>query len=138
MLYSKDMPFQEKEKIIENLRKHLQNIPDIIFAYIFGSFLEDVAFQDIDLALFVNQEENMNNYELKEQYAEMLCTDFNEIFDVIVINYAPGYLLNSIFTEGRLLFCKDNNLLSQWIEMCSLDMMANEYVSGESLREIVQ
>ncbi|MFO8239957.1 MAG: nucleotidyltransferase domain-containing protein [Thermodesulfobacteriota bacterium] len=134
----KNMPYQKKEELIKNLRTYLQEIPEIVFAYIFGSFLEKMPYHDIDIALFVHKKKKIDDYDLKEQYADMLGTDFKEVFDIVIINDAPSSLLNSIFTEGRLIFCRDEALLSQWIEMCSLDMLANEDVSLESLREIVQ
>ena len=138
MFHCKSMPLQKKEELIEDLRSYLQEFPEIVFAYIFGSYLMDIPFQDIDIALYISKNEEISDHTLKEQYADMLGTAFKEVFDVVIINNAPRSILSSIFTEGRIMFCRDIILLSQWIETCSLDMLANEDVSWESLREIVQ
>lgn len=138
MFDCKTMTLQKKEELIENLRTYLQEFSEIVFAYVFGSFLTEMPYQDIDIALCVRKKEVKIDYDLKEQYADMLGTSFKEVFDIVIINNAPSSILNSIFSEGRLIFCRDETLLSQWIETCSLDMLANEDISRESLKEIVQ
>ena len=75
--------------------------------------------------------------DLEEHYASLLDDSFWELFDILLINKAPYSLLCSVFREGRLLFCKDEDLLSQWIEACSLERIANEALSRQSLEEIV-
>ena len=138
MFDRKIISLQKKEELIGNLRKYLQEFPEIVFAYIFGSFLTDFPFQDIDIAVYITNKEETSYYDYKEQYADMLGTAFKEVFDIVIINNAPSSFMYSICSEGRLIFCRDETLLSQWIETCTLDMLANEHVSLESLREIVQ
>ena len=128
--FFKPMPWQEREDVIERLRIYLESHPEIIYAYVFGSFLSGMPFQDIDVALYVNkQKASAQNPE--EEYAESFSETFKEIFDVVIINHAPSSLICSIFREGRLLFCKDDLLLSRCIESFSLYMLANEAVSKE-------
>lgn len=129
-----NMPMQKREQLIGDLRSCLEARSEIIYAYVFGSFLTGMPFRDIDLAVYVNLQERSN---LQEAYAELLSQAFKEIFDVIVINDAPNSLKCSIFREGRILVCKEEFLLSQCMEACSLDMLANEGISRESLKEIV-
>ncbi len=138
MFDCKIISLQKKEEFIEDLRKYLQEFPEIVFAYIFGLFLTDFPFQDVDIAIYLSKKDEMSYYDYKEQYADMLGTAFKEVFDVVIINNAPSSIMYSIFSEGRLIFCRDEILLSQWIETCTLDMLANEDVSLDSLREIVQ
>lgn len=135
--FFKTMPGQEREDVIERLRVYLESRSEIIFAYVFGSFLSGMPFQDIDVVLYVNKQK-VSARNLEEEYAELLSETFKEVFDVVIINHAPNSLICSIFREGRLLFCKDDLLLSRFIESCSLDMLANEGISRESLREIVE
>lgn len=43
---------QEKERIAELLAAALAAEPDVVFAYLHGSFVEADAFRDIDVAVF--------------------------------------------------------------------------------------
>lgn len=132
-----NMPMQKRGQLIDGLRSYIETRSEIIYAYVFGSFPTGIPFQDIDVALYVNKQK-VSARNLEEEYADHLSETFKEIFDVVIINHVPNSLICSIFREGRLLFCKDDLLLSRFIESCSLDMLANESVSRESLREIVE
>ncbi len=135
--YHKNLASREREALLRDLRAYLEPRPELVFAYVYGSFYAGMPFQDIDLALYVDPKNLGNVRSLEERYAEILSDIFREIFHVVIINHAPSNLLCSIFSEGRKLFSKDDGLLQSCIEQCSLDMLANEGVSRQSLEEIV-
>ena len=131
------MSQQAREDLIQEMGAWLETRSEIVFAYVFGSFPCGEYFQDIDVALYVRPESFDHARDLEEEYAQFLSDGCKEIFHVVIINHAPSSLACSIFREGRNLFCRDEHLLGDCIERCSLDMLANEGVSRQSLREIV-
>ena len=129
---------KEREALIDALRSHLRQRPEIVFAYIFGSFVSGMPFQDIDLALWVDTRLTDNPREFAEDCADLLDAEFRHVFDIVILNSAPSSFKASVFTEGRLLFSRGDDLLNGVIESCSLDMLANEGLSRQSLVEIAQ
>ncbi len=135
--FFKGLDKEMRESHLKALRQILEPRPEIVYAYVFGSFLSGFPFQDIDLALYLDLQQRENAQNLEEHYASLLDDAFGELFDILIINKAPYSLLCSVFREGRLLFCKDEDLLSGLIEACSLERIANEALSRQSLEEIV-
>lgn len=128
----------EREALIEALGTHLRQRPEIIFAYVFGSFVSGMPFQDIDLALWGDARLTGNARDYAEECADLLDAKFRHVFDIVILNSAPSSFKTSVFNEGRLLFSRDDGLLNGVIESCSLDMLANEGLSQQSLVEIAQ
>jgi len=50
-----------KEKIIQELRNRLAQEKNIVFAYLHGSFLDENGFNDIDIAIFLDQKTAATN-----------------------------------------------------------------------------
>jgi len=129
-----------REEIIEKVKDTLIKEPDIVFAYLFGSFLDGLSFRDIDIGIYLNniKEDEVYVYEvrLSEEVAENCKLPF-DIIDMKVLNFAPDSFLNSIFKYGRLLFTKDEELLSNLIEESSIKALANESISYQSLKELI-
>ncbi len=107
----------KKEEIVSVFKDKLEKYNEIIFAYIFGSFIDNEMpfFRDIDIGVYVNE-----NVILQKQfidYAMNLSLELESLFkkypvDVVVMNNAPLSLLSKI-TQGELLFVRDERL---WID----------------------
>jgi hypothetical protein len=64
---------EEREAILNALRKSLEDQPNVVFAYVYGSFLADRPFHDIDVAVYVDfQAADERNVDL---YAQELAFD---------------------------------------------------------------
>ncbi|TEB05679.1 hypothetical protein Psch_02720 [Pelotomaculum schinkii] len=100
----------EKEKILEAIKYVLTSIPEIIFAYVHGSFVEQQSFRDIDVAVYL-KEENLNelviNYEIELEIK--LEEKLNYPVDVRVLNFAPLSFQYHTIKSGVLLFEKDED-----------------------------
>ncbi len=46
----------KKGKIINKIKRYLLKKEEIVFAYIYGSFLEYKTYKDIDIGIFVDEE----------------------------------------------------------------------------------
>lgn len=130
----------KKEAIVQNIKQTLIKETNIIFAFIFGSFLDAPSFRDIDIGIYATEikEDEVFDCELKlsKEISDACDLPF-DIIEVKVLNFAPGHFLNNIFSRGKLLFSKDQQLLSEMIENTSLDALANEHIAYQSLKELV-
>ncbi len=131
---------KKRKKVVKRIKKTLQQQKEIIFSYLFGSFLDNLTFRDIDVGVYLKEinKEEVFDYELK--LAERISNNCDVPFDIIevkVFNFAPNPFLNSVFREGKLLFSRDNKLLTDMIEKSSLESIANEYIAKQSLKELV-
>ncbi|HDJ99816.1 MAG TPA: nucleotidyltransferase domain-containing protein [Firmicutes bacterium] len=131
----------EKEKLVRRIKDVLSSYKEISFAYIFGSFTDSSTFRDIDIGIYlynIKREEVFDfEFRVSEKISEAIGIDI-EYIDVRVLNFAPYPFLNSIFKDGKLLFARDMDFLTDLIEETSLDAIANEYISEESLRELME
>jgi predicted nucleotidyltransferase len=125
----------EKREVISRVSSELFKREEIIFAYLFGSFIEPEmpGFRDIDLGVYVKPEliiggeSNSSEPEAGEvtvegrlfQYGIRLSIALERVikrypFDVVVLNNAPLSLIFRI-TQGRILFIKDEELWTDFV-----------------------
>lgn len=130
----------KRRGITEKIKTILFGEKEIVFAFIFGSFLDAPSFRDIDIGIYLDnmKEDEIFDYELKisKNIADECSLPF-DIFEVKILNFASISFLNNIFSRGQLIFSKNHQLLSDMIENTSLDTIANEYVASQSLKELV-
>lgn len=130
----------QKEKIKQEIKKTLKKERGIVFAYLYGSFLNAPSFRDIDIGVYLNQinRTGIDDYELNiaEKIAAKIDFSF-EIIEVKILNFAPDSFLNNIFSKGELLFSNNQELLTNLIEKTSLTALANEHIANQSLKELI-
>lgn len=97
----------DKEEVIEKIKEGLCQRKEVIFAYIYGSFVEEAKFRDIDVGVYVNSHiiRDFLEYsiELSFELEKILPT---YIFDVRVINKANFHFVYHVI-KGRLIVDKD-------------------------------
>ena len=85
--YSRSDP--EKRELLDRLRSQLEGREEIAFAYVYGSFTEDLPFRDIDIGVYVR---GLDERELS-LYALALAAELDRASkvpsDVRVLNCAP-------------------------------------------------
>jgi predicted nucleotidyltransferase len=117
----------KKEGVLSLIKEVLARDGRTIFAYAYGSFVKEELFRDIDIGVYIkNQEENLFvitaalKTDLSHQAKEMGVPLKADQFDVKVINDAPFTFLNTIFREGILLIDLDPDLRTDLVEHVSL------------------
>lgn len=90
-----------KENIKKLIQKYLNQNSDILFAYLFGSSVDENKFNDIDLAIY-SKRGKIDTIKIALDLEERT----NISFDIIDIKKAPDYLIHSI-SKGEVLI--DNN-----------------------------
>ncbi|MBM4135719.1 MAG: nucleotidyltransferase domain-containing protein [Nitrospira sp.] len=109
----------EKREIITFIKNALQKHDEIIFAYIYGSFIDPEMpfFRDIDIGVYVNEEKVSSKQFI--DYALNLSSDIELLLkrypvDVVVMNNSPLSLTFRI-TQGELLFTKKEDTWTNFI-----------------------
>ena len=130
----------KKEKIISKISKVSAEDSAVVFVYVYGSFLSDLSFRDIDIGIYLKKIEmdKVFNYELElsGRVAKAVALPF-DIIDVKILNFAPDSFLNNIFRNGKILFSNDYKFLTDMIERTSLDAILNEGIREQSLRDLI-
>jgi len=130
----------KKEKIVKKIIHTLTKEREIIFAYLFGSFLDGLSFRDIDIGIYIEKSRPEQTFDYELELCRKISKACNLPFDIVevkVLNFAPHPFLNSIFRDGKLLFSRNEKLLLDMIENSSLLALANEYISQQSLKELI-
>ncbi|MDY6793813.1 MAG: nucleotidyltransferase domain-containing protein [Actinomycetota bacterium] len=81
----------------------LKDSSPAIFAYIFGSFLEDEAFNDIDIALFLGNGSGRDILELEREMEALMETEV----EICRLDTAPLSFTFRVIKEGELIFSRD-------------------------------
>lgn len=100
---------EQKENIEKGVADFLRERPEIISAYLHGSFLES-DFRDIDIAVYltgIGKGEALQ-YELNLENELNKLTGFS--VDVRILNHAPLSFRFSVIKNGHLLFSKDEKV----------------------------
>ena len=109
---------KRKELIIVRLTRLMEELSEIVFAFLHGSFIEEGPFRDLDLVVYVEPScpaagDQALEYELK---MEMLLEETAGFpVDFRVLNRAPVPFRYNVLKNGRLLFCRDEELYAGFL-----------------------
>jgi len=131
---------EQREKILEVLGEALATQPEVVFAYAYGSFLENRPFHDIDVGVYVTPEAEEKAGLLSLDLAIFLEFSLMRLFreqgprgtrsggtkgerpcsgrfpvDVRILNGAPVSFSYHVL-RGRLLFSRDEDMRVRWAE----------------------
>jgi len=100
----------EKERLLSSLRELLGKRDEVLFAVVFGGFLEDRPFRDVDVGVYLAYGRAAEDIVEAALYAEELGVELSEALglpvDVVVLNHVPAKLLLRAL-RGRVLVDKD-------------------------------
>lgn len=103
-----------KEQIKSTIKDHLESRDEIIFAYVFGSFIRKESYRDIDIGIFT--EEDLDLIEIGRIQTELQNTvdDRVEVVQMQLLPAKNPRFAFSIVTEGELLFTRDREKHSDY------------------------
>jgi predicted nucleotidyltransferase len=122
---------------IENKIKHfLESRIEIGFAYIFGSFVKNENYHDIDIAVYLNKNFDKNDLiRFPYGYESFMISELTFLVkkkvDFIVMNNAEITLQQRIINKGTLLFSKDDH-----IRISYENFIRKLYIDSENIRRI--
>ncbi len=103
----KQIPESEKQSIIERISSRLKRQKKINFAYIFGSFVSEKKFSDIDIGIFVASESNIDSLYFELKMEKELHSLLHLPVDVRIVNNAPLSFVYHVIKEGILIKDED-------------------------------
>ena len=100
----------QKEAVVKKISSYLHSeCGEITAAYLFGSFVTEDSFADIDLGIITNVEpESSLNYELNLE--SKLERVIKYPMDIRIINRAPLSFCQSVIRNGRIVVDRDPNM----------------------------
>jgi len=105
----KSFSAKDKEAISAAIARKLQEHPEILFAYLHGSFLTNEVFNDIDLAVYLRKTPaSLVEYELNMELTLNKAVKGFPI-DVRLLNGAPVSFQFSVVKEGMPIVVHDDN-----------------------------
>lgn len=104
---------EKRKKILEKTKVFLEKKEEIIFAYVFGSFITEEKYNDIDVAVYIKNEK-IDHIDYSISLSVEMEKEIKQPLDIKVINALPLPLKYHI-TKGILLFTKDEILHENFI-----------------------
>ncbi len=113
---------REKADIVQRLRQILSARQEIFFAYLHGTFVDEVPFNDIDVAVYLAAPIE-DSFDYAMRLSVELTRELHLPVDVQVLNGAPLSFQHPVLQSGVILLGKDEDFLADYIERLSLDYM---------------
>jgi hypothetical protein len=119
---------EQKLKLLERLRERFEGVSGVVFAYVYGSFVERDSFRDLDVAVWIRSVGDAFYYTV--DFSAKLEVEMGVPIDVQVLNEAPLPFKHYVFTRGRLLFSKDENACMLRL----VDEVVRQYIDLKQLK----
>ena len=105
-------------EIQDSIKQLLARKNEIVFAYLFGSFVEEGSYNDIDVAIYIDPKKYKKILASKIAYDIKLALEIEKetknTVDLIIINNAPDHLIYSI-SAGLLIVNRHDDLRVDFI-----------------------
>ncbi len=90
-----------KRIIIERLGDYLEKVPNLLFAYVYGSFMTAERFRDIDVAVYLKQAPSIplqTELEIETELANLIK---GYLVEVRILNNAPLSFRYNVIKSGK-------------------------------------
>jgi len=135
------MEDEEKLVIQERLAVILAGRQEILFAYLFGSFVHDPGFHDLDVGIFIREDAAAlrspdKTFDYEMDVGVILEKNLGYPVDVKGLNRAPVALCHAA-TDGRVLFSRDEATRLDWVERTWNRYLDMRYFIRSSLLDLL-
>ena len=128
----------DRETIRAGLRELLAEHADIDFAYLFGSFITEAPYHDVDVAVYLQPAPDRSRvFDLEMELSVELTLALHVTVDVHVLNHAPRGFQHAVL-QGQPLLVRDEARQTDFIEEVSTDVMEFAYLADLYLREVLE
>jgi len=134
----------DKKQIEDKITDYLGRRDEVLFAYIFGSFAERDNYHDIDIAVYLKDDFDKNDFKkFPYGYESGVTADLNLLVrkdvDFVVMNSAEILIQKRIIDRGKRILSKDerkrisyeNYIRKLYIDMAHLRNIRRHYLSGK-------
>ncbi|MFQ3612001.1 MAG: nucleotidyltransferase domain-containing protein [Fimbriimonadales bacterium] len=129
----------ERAEVVERLERALAQYPEIVFAYLHGSFLLEFPFHDVDVALYVKDSllQTVHPMDYIIDQSVRLSDAVGLPVDVHLLNGAPlGFQFHA--TAGQVLLSRDEEQRFQFVERVRREYWDFEPMLRQYFREVAQ
>jgi predicted nucleotidyltransferase len=106
----------DKKMIMERLRYSLEKRPNLLFAYVYGSFVMADRFRDIDIAVYLKQAPSTPLHAELELETELGNLVKIYLVDVRVLNSAPLSFRYNVIKSGKPIVVVDDDARTEFEE----------------------
>lgn len=124
-----------KERIIEIVKAELEKREDILFAYIFGSFVDSDRYNDIDVAIYMADFQREKVLDIEFELEMLLEDKIQKPFDVRIINEAPLGFVYNVLRNKIVVLDRDTLLRSDFESLIFRKYFDYQHLIDEYLRE---
>ncbi len=104
---------EEHSRIRDQIAAELAHFPDVVFAYLYGSFAGSDAFHDVDIAVYLSGEKATED--VAANLSQHLSTKVKLPVDVRVLNAVPVSFRFHVL-RGECLLSRDDDLRADIVE----------------------
>lgn len=120
-------------RIICSIINVLEKDPRIVFAYLYGSAINEGQYRDIDIGVYISNKEDALGVSSDIKVALSLKTGIPpDQFDVQIINNTDNLVYLGEVLNGKLLVDKDPDLRGNFIEYFSMRYREAEGILNEA------
>ena len=109
------LSFLEKQRITSRLAELAESQEEVLFAYLYGSFLDDMPFHDIDIGVYVSGIGEDEAGFFAVGFASRLNKAIGLEIDVRVLNFAPVSFVYHVIS-GQAFFERSPETRSRIVE----------------------
>lgn len=137
MIPKRRLSRKEKDALIGKISDILKTKEDMTFAYIFGSFVSEDYFKDIDIGIFISSQRLISPLRIELEMESELQDAIHIPVDVRIINNAPLPFVYNILKSGHLIADKNQALRSDFEGLVYKKYFDFRHLRNEYLREII-
>ena len=107
---------EQRRDIVKEITAVVSGQPEIVFAFLHGSFLDGSFFRDIDLGIFVRGMDSADFWDYEARLCQQIEEALNNLFlvELKVINKAPLSFCYHVI-RGQILFVRDEGSLTEFM-----------------------
>jgi predicted nucleotidyltransferase len=132
---------EERDKVLAAMRQALEARPEVVFAYVHGSFVEDRPVHDVDVAVYLapgaGDGATLTALSLAAELERALPPTARLPVDVRLLNQAPTGFRYHAF-RGRLLFSRDEEARSAMVERTVVSYLDRKPILEQALKEAMR
>ncbi len=128
---------KEKEVLAEKISDILKAKEYILFAYIFGSFVSEDGFKDIDIGVFISGVESKSPLKLELKLEGEIEDAIHIPVDIRIINNAPSSFIYNVLKGGIVIVDNNKSLRSDFEGLVYKKYFDFQHLRNEYLREII-
>lgn len=110
----------DREIVAVGLKEYLSRLPNVLFAYLHGSFVASEKFRDIDVALFLGKAP-FSSLDFELDLEAKLSGSLPYPVDIRVLNNAPLSFRYNVIRYGKPLIVFDDNARCEFEEAAFRD-----------------